>query len=93
MAARRNESQDRALHAVLRESGREPIRVIGYSPEGDHAEPSWLVELSLDEACDIGLKFLQDAIYFVERGELYVASCALPRTMEWVDHFLARVDD
>ncbi len=58
----------------LRELGREPIRVIGYSPEGDHAEPSWLVELSLDEACAIGLRFLQDAIYFVEQGELYVVA-------------------
>ena len=50
-------------------------RVTGRSPTGDHAEPSWAAELPFDEACDLGLKFKQTAIYHVCDDQLSVSYC------------------
>ena len=52
------------------------VEATGYSPEDGHAEPGWAVEIPLEEALELGRKYLQDAIYFVRAGELWVWSCA-----------------
>jgi hypothetical protein len=36
------------------------------TPLSGHAEPSWAVDLPLDEGCNIGQRFLQDAIYHIK---------------------------
>lgn len=76
--AERNEAADRALEAALR--ARTPpvpvMRVVGFAPDTDHAEPSWAVPLDLDEALRLGRAFLQDALYLVTGDTLEVVSCA-----------------
>ncbi len=70
-----NEAANRELLRVLQCRGHWHQPVTGYSPTTRHAEPGWGVELSFYEACDLGLRFLQDAIYFVEVDQLFVSHC------------------
>jgi hypothetical protein len=58
---RENEAADRRLEEELRASGHWIKRLTGYSPVSGHAEPGWAVTLALDAACDLGLRFKQDA--------------------------------
>ena len=57
-----NESADKQLEADLRRRRCWMQRLTGYSPATGHAEPGWAVELDFDTACDLGLRFRQDAI-------------------------------
>lgn len=66
-------------------------RLTGYSPTTGHAEPGWAAELGFDVACDLGRKYLQDAIYFVERDSLYVSYCDNRRKLTFVGEFRCRV--
>ena len=50
-------------------------RVTGFSPTTGHAEPGWALELPFEIACDLGLKYRQDAIYYVTKGSLFVSYC------------------
>ncbi|TAM09393.1 MAG: DUF3293 domain-containing protein [Nevskiaceae bacterium] len=77
--AARNAAADEALEAVLRQKGCEITRITGYSPVTLHAEPGWAVALGFDTACELGLCFRQDAIYYVVDGTLYVSHCDAPR--------------
>ena len=67
-------------------------RVVGYSPSTHHAEPSWAVAIPLAEAHRIGKEFAQDALYFVDHGALWVASCCATVAPVFVDHFASRLD-
>lgn len=89
--AAENEMADRALEAELRETGRWIQRLTGYSPTSGHAEPGWAVEMPWDEACDIGLRFKQDAIYTVKGDELSVTRCDHRRGLGPVGGFRERV--
>jgi hypothetical protein len=60
------------------------MRITGYSPSTGHSEPGWLVNCSFEEACDIGLSFKQDAIYWGENGDLFVSYCGRQRSKVWV---------
>ena len=73
----RNAKADRALQHELVTGGVLPIRVIGSSPDGGHREPSWCAQLRLEEALKVGRRFLQDAIYWVEEGMLWVTGCGV----------------
>jgi hypothetical protein len=81
--AERNEAADRALEGELQPSGQWHLRLTGYSLTTGHAEPGWAVEMALCDACDLGRRYLQDAIYFVSGDELRVFLCDGPR-----EHFL-----
>lgn len=70
-----NDIADQNLATELRMTGRWLKRLTGYSPETGHAEPGWAVHLSLAEACEIGCRYKQDAIYFVIVGSLHVTPC------------------
>jgi len=72
-SAEKNESQNAMLHRELSERGFWNQKVTGFL--GSHAEPSWAVEMSFEEACRLGVKYHQDAIFYIENGELFVASC------------------
>jgi type I restriction system adenine methylase HsdM len=87
----RNEDADRELEAVLH--GRSPWvrRITGYAPSTGHAEPGWAVPLSLEEACDIGQAFKQDAIYLVKNDTLFVSHCDSRRKPVEIGPFSARV--
>jgi len=67
-------------------------RVIGYSPSTHHAEPSWAVEIPIFEAQRIGNEFAQDALYYIDHGALWVASCRATVAPVYVDRFESRLD-
>jgi hypothetical protein len=70
-----NEDADHRLASELRSRGGWFARIVAYSPTTGHAEPSWAVDLALDEGFDFGRRFRQDAIYHVKEDELSVARC------------------
>jgi hypothetical protein len=72
----RNREADGRLHAELFTRGLRPIRITGFDPDTQHAEPGWAVELPQAEALEMGRRYLQDAIFHVVGDELSVCSCA-----------------
>ena len=76
--AKQNESADRSLEVELQANGQWHLRLTGYSPTTGHAKPGWAVEMSSTDACALGLRYLQDAIYFVSGDELRVILCNEP---------------
>ncbi len=72
----RNTEADQRLHAELLRRGCIPIRITGFDPVTQHAEPGWAVELPQAEALEMGRCYLQDAIFHVVGDELSVCSCA-----------------
>lgn len=91
-SAAKNEAADRSLEAELRARGGWLLRLIGYSPTTGHAEPSWATALPLEQACDLGLRYRQDAIYHVKQDLLSVTYCDSRRTLVAVGSFLDRLD-
>ncbi len=86
-----NESADRELEAVLRKTSRLIGRITGFSPTIDHAEPGWAAQMTWQDACDLGLQFRQDAIYFVEGDHLFVTFCDSRRQLVPVGAFRERL--
>lgn len=66
-------------------------RITGFSPRTGHAEPGWAVDLTFHDACDLGQRFLQDAIYFIRGDELFVSHCDLRREEILVGSFRERL--
>lgn len=87
----KNKTADQALEGELQANCRWHKRVTGYSPTTGHAEPGWAVEMALAEACDLGLRYLQDAIYFVSGDELAVILCAQPSERLLIGSFRERL--
>ncbi len=87
-----NDAADRRLENELRYAGIWYARITGFSPETGHAEPSWAVEMGFQEACGIGERYRQDAIYYVEGDALYVSYCNAHRALIPVDSFRSRID-
>ena len=88
----RNASADRALEETLRQRGVWLHRLIGYSPDTQHAEPSWACNMELQEACTLGQEFAQDALYWVEQDQLFVLQCHAPDRRVFVGGFAERLD-
>ena len=86
-----NEAADQRLEHEIAIRGLWHQRLIGYSPSTDHAESGWAVDLPFEVACDLGLKFAQDAIYFVEGDWLYVSYCDSRRQLVFVGMFRSRL--
>jgi hypothetical protein len=74
-SAQRNSDADKELESFLKAARVWLLRITGYSPITNHCEPGWAVALPFHAACDIGLRFKQDAIYFVKGDELTVTYC------------------
>ena len=87
-----NEAANAALRADLEMSDLLLGSLTGYSPDTGHAEPGFAASLPFEAACDLGLKFKQDAIYFVDSGILHVSYCDHRRRLEPVAAFLDRLD-
>ena len=66
--------------------------VKGYSPDTGHEEPSYAVAISPVVACDLGLRFHQDAVFYVRAGLLCVTHCDNRRALLPVGPFRERVD-
>lgn len=86
-----NRAADQALELELRQTGCWLRRITGYSPTTGHAEPGWAVALPMDQACDVGLKFRQDAIYIVRSDDLLVTHCDDRRKLVPVGPFRERI--
>lgn len=86
-----NQSADEMLARELRARGAEIVRITGYSPRTGHAEPGWAAEIPFDTACDIGLRFRQDALYHVKGDALSVSYCDERRKLVRVGLFRERV--
>lgn len=82
---------EEALRSRLGEEG-EPRRITGFSPATGHAEPGWAVPLPFDEACDLGERFLQDALYVVRDDRLFVSYCDERRALVPVGFFRERME-
>ncbi len=89
--AEKNEAADRGLGKVLIANGSLLGRVVGYSPKTGHKEPGWAARIDWNEACDIGLRFKQDAVYFVQNDVLWVTYCDERRELIEVGRFSARL--
>jgi hypothetical protein len=86
-----NTLADNKLKSYLKSRSNWIKRLTGYSPETGHAEAGWAADISWEDACDIGLEFKQDAIYFVSDNTLTVSYCDERRQQVHVDEFLKRV--
>ena len=86
-----NEAADRKLEAELRGTRCWIRRVTGYSPTTQHFEPGWAVAMGWEEACDLGVKYLQDAIYVIRGDALSVTYCDDRRVLFSVGSFLDRL--
>jgi uncharacterized protein YneR len=87
-----NESADEELRIHLESQSCWMHRMTGYSPSSGHAESGWAVGLAFDFACEVGIQFKQDAIYFVTEDQLYVSFCDHRRDLIYVDRFSERLD-
>ena len=83
---------DLQLATALAARGGWYTRITGYSPVTGHAELSWAADLEFDEACDLGFRFKQDAIYLVQDDTLWVSHCDHQRMPVMVGSFRERVD-
>lgn len=83
---------EEALRSRLGEEG-EIRRITGFSPATGHAEPGWAAPLSFGEACDLGVRFLQDALYVVRDDRLFVSYCDERRGLVTVGSFRERLED
>lgn len=87
-----NERQNDQLRLELEGLGVLLGKMTGYSPTEDHAEPGWAAVLEFDQACDIGAKYDQAAIYYVRDGVLYLSYCDTRRELVNVGAFAARFE-
>jgi len=86
-----NISADKKLHARLGRLSGWTNRITGYSPTSGHREPGWAAAIEFEAACDLGLRFKQDAIYWVNSGRLYVSYCDGRRALVPVGKFSERL--
>lgn len=86
-----NNQADTELESYLETSSTWLKRLTGYSPDTGHTEPGWAADISWEQACDIGLKFKQDAIYFVSSNTLTVSYCDTRRNPVYVGEYLKRL--
>lgn len=88
----RNERADEALRAELTERGLWTVRIVGHSPRSGHAEAGWAAEVTFEDACRIGARYAQDAIYWIEGDELFVTHCDERRAPVPVGRFRTRLE-
>ena len=87
-----NNAANETLRAELEIGGRLLGTITGYSPVTQHAEPGYAAALEFEEACKIGARFKQDAIYFVSSGTLFVSHCDHRRSLKPITRFEKRAD-
>ena len=87
-----NNAASEALRTELERGGQLLGTITGYSPVTRHAEPGYAAALEFEEACKIGARFKQDAIYFVSSGTLFVSHCDHRRSLKPITRFEKRAD-
>lgn len=86
-----NETADQELKYFLREHQYLLGRITGYSPTSGHAEPGWAAAMSWEQACDLGQRFQQDAVYYIIDNDLHVTFCDHRRELVRVAAFRDRI--
>ncbi len=81
----RNQAADQRLRLRTRRWGAH--RLTGQSPDGQHTEPGWAVPCSKPTAIKLGKEFQQDAIYWVQDGQLNVLDTSRNRPPQVVGSF------
>lgn len=67
---------DIALRRELSRMKTRRIRVTGVAPDWNHREQGWAAwPLSLEQSLDLGRRYHQNAIFWIEDGDLGVVSC------------------
>lgn len=64
--------------------------LVGTAADRKHMEKSWAVMLSRQDAIKLGFKFNQNAIYFVDEGDLYLVPCHLKMPEVCLGQFITR---
>lgn len=72
----RNHQRDADLAARIDAAGLKRVRITGLSPNGEHAEPGWAIDCSLEKGLALAREFAQEALYRVADGELTLVACA-----------------
>ena len=86
-----NQAADKSLEQELKQHFDWLVRITGYSPTTDHAEPGWAFVMPLSAACDLGLRYKQDAIYHIKGDVLSVSFCDARRKLVTVGEFRSRL--
>ena len=87
-----NLNASEALRDELERGGKLVGTITGYSPITQHAEPGYAATLEFEEACNVGIQFKQDAIYYVSSGTLFVSHCDHRRGLKPITQFSKRAD-
>ena len=87
-----NKDADRRLMKTLRSYKVWMTRITGYSPSSGHSEPGWAVDIDLENSCNLGNWFKQDAIYYVKNDKLFVSYCDSRRALVPVGSFSDRLN-
>jgi hypothetical protein len=70
-----NSLADEALREDLITRGIPHFRMTGGNEDFSHAEPGWAAEMAFQEAVELGRKFEQLGIWWIERGILHLVDC------------------
>lgn len=86
-----NQLLDKRLQARLLQLGAPYRSVIGAAPDLSFQEKSWVVLCDKQQAITLALEFTQNAIYWVEQGQLYLVPVLLQEPEECLGQFQQRL--
>ncbi len=86
-----NERADLALWRLL-DNGRWLKRIICISSTPPVKEPCWAFEMPFQDACDVGVTFRQEALFWIRGDELFVSYCDHRRELRALGRFRQRLD-
>jgi hypothetical protein len=86
-----NQLLDKKLQARLQQLGVPYRSVIGAAPDLSFQEKSWVVLCDKQQAITLALEFTQNAIYWVEQGQLYLVPVLLHEQEECLGQFQQRL--
>ena len=71
-----NLALDSDLAAQIQKRSLQSWRVIGGSRDFAHTEPGYAIKVDLAVGIEIGVQFRQEAIFWIEGGNLHLVDCA-----------------
>ncbi|MCC5851954.1 MAG: DUF3293 domain-containing protein [Alkalimonas sp.] len=86
-----NLCRNMALAAALHQSGVRYRKIIGASLDKRFQEPSWAVFCSKLEATSIAMAWQQNALYWIEQGELWLLPALMQQEKQALGSFQQRL--
>jgi hypothetical protein len=71
-----NLAANEELEATVRDAGLSYSPMAGGSGDGSHVEPGFLVLCDLETALELGHRFNQEAVFWIEAGRLHLVACS-----------------